>query len=81
MDAETKQVLVSMLEVLKQQMTFLDRQYGWIVAIAESVRADDDIRKRLEQNSQYDQGPQPQLRHIWNTIQNIDALIQQLRKN
>lgn len=80
MNEETKQVLTAMLEVLKQQMAFLDRQCGWIIAIAESLRADDDIRKRLEQNSQFDQGPQPQLRHIWNTIENIDALIQRLRE-
>lgn len=78
-DPQVNQILLVILEVLKQQTIFLDRQYGWILAVSETLRADDELGKQLEQSPFYDQGPQPQLRNIRYTLEHIDALIQQLK--
>ncbi|MBZ5549168.1 MAG: hypothetical protein LAO22_14630 [Acidobacteriia bacterium] len=75
----TNQVLVSILQMLKEQAIFAHRQQGWITALWETIERDDELQSRLKQHPRYDQGPQPNLQRIDVLTRNIDALIQRLK--
>jgi hypothetical protein len=79
MDAETKQVLVSTLEMLKQQTVLSDRLFGWVMAVGAAVRKNPELEQALTQHPFFDQGPAPGLQTTGEMIRNIDALIQQLK--
>ncbi len=79
MDEETKEILRFTLESLKQQAIFLDRQYRWIIALAETMETDAGLESQLKKHPLYDLGPEPRLRNIDVMTQNIDALIQKLK--
>lgn len=66
------------LETLKQQATFIDRQYGWIVALAETMKSDPELEARLKQHPLYNLGPEPRLRNFAAFEHSIDALIRLL---
>ena len=76
--SETNAVLIPILETLKQQAIFLDRQHAWIIALAETLRTDARLETRLRQHPLYDLGLEPRLRPSGETIQKLDALIRQL---
>jgi hypothetical protein len=75
----TQQVLVSILEMMKQQAIYLHRQHGWLIAVAEAVENNPDLLPYLKQHPFYDLGPRPDVQITQSMIANIDALIQQLR--
>jgi hypothetical protein len=78
-DQETNEILRFILESLKQQAIFLDRQYRWIIALAETIEGNAELEAKLKQHPSYDLGPEPRLRSIGVMTQNIDAVIQKLK--
>lgn len=81
-DLPVNEVLVAILEMLKQQALYLHRQHGWMISVADTLRESSaDLEKKLEQHPFYDQGPRQDVQITNVMIQNIDALIRQLRKN
>jgi hypothetical protein len=77
-DQQTTQVLRFALEMLKRQYIYSQRLHGWIIAIAETLEKHPEIATELRQHPTYDQGQLPWSHGPETTIQNIDALIQQL---
>ena len=75
----TTEVLSSILEMIKQQAIYLHRQHGWMIAVADALRENPDLAKRLEQHPFYDLGPREDVRITDAMIRNIDALIERLR--
>ncbi len=78
-DPETKQVLCTALEMLKQQAVLSTRLLGWLVAVGDTVKDNTQLHKALEHNPSYYQSTTPLLHTTEVMIQNIDALIQQLK--
>ena len=79
MDAETKQVMVSMLEMLKLQAVLSDRLLGWGLAVADTLRKNPQFEALLREHPSFDQGHVPDLQTTGGMIRNIDALIRQLK--
>ena len=79
MDKETKEVLISILGMLKNEAQYLHRQHGWMIALADTVRMLPEAKTAVEQHPFYDQGPRPDVRITDAMIRNIDALIQRLK--
>ena len=77
-ERQHREMLRFILETLKQQATFLDRQYGWIVALAETIKSDSQLEARLKQHPLYNLGPEPRLRNFASFEHSIDALIRLL---
>lgn len=77
-ERQNREVLRFMLETLKQQAIFLDRQYAWIVALAETIKSDPELEARLKRHPLYDLGPEPRLRNFAAFEHSIDALIRLL---
>jgi hypothetical protein len=78
-DLPTNEVLRSILEMLKQQTIYLHRQHGWMIALAEAIGKDSALADELKQHPFYDQGPRQDEQITRVMLQNIDALIQQLK--
>ncbi len=79
MDADTKQVLVSTLEILREQTVYAQRLHGWVIAVHETIEHDETLRSVLRAHSFYHQGPRPDIEITAGLIRNIDALIQKLK--
>ena len=79
MDAETKQVLCAILQMMKDQAVYLHRQHGWLIAVADTVETNADLDAFLKKHPFYDLGPRPDVQITNAMIQNIDALIQRLK--
>jgi hypothetical protein len=77
-ERQHREMLRFILETLKQQAIFLDRQYAWIVALAETIKSDPALEDRLRQHPLYDMGPEPRLRNFAAFEHSIDALIRLL---
>jgi hypothetical protein len=77
-ERQHRETLRFILETLKQQAIFLDRQYAWIVALAETIKSDPELEARLQQHPLYDLGPEPRLRNFAAFEHSIDALIRLL---
>ena len=78
MDEQTKQILVSILEVLREQTSYLHRQHGWVIAVAETIEKQPDLAAHLKQHSFYDQGPRPDMRITASLLERVDVLLRQL---
>jgi len=79
-DFPTREVLLSILEMLKQQTIYLHRQHGWLIAVADTLRQQNaEIEKKLMQHPFYDLGPRPDIQITDATIRSIDGLIAQLK--
>jgi len=79
MDAETKQVLCSILEMLKDQAIYLHRQHGWLMAVADTVETNADLDAFLKKHPFYRQAPRRDEQRTNEMIQKVDALIQLLK--
>jgi hypothetical protein len=79
LDRETRNVLSSVLQVVKEQALYLDRQQRWLIALAEAMEKQPDLVAHLKQHPFYDQAHRQDVHKIESLLQNIDALIQQLR--
>jgi len=77
-ERQHREMLRFILETLKQQAIFLDRQYAWIVALAETIKSDPELEVRLKQHPLHDMGPEPRLRNFAAFEHSIDALIRLL---
>jgi hypothetical protein len=77
-ERQHRDTLRFILETLKQQAIFIDRQYAWIVALAETIKSDPELEARLKQHPLYDLGPEPRLRNFAAFEHSIDALIRLL---
>jgi hypothetical protein len=76
----TNEVLISILQILRTQTVYLDRQHGWLIAVADTLRSvSDDVAEDLEQHAFYDQGPRQDARITQNMLETIDGLISLLR--
>jgi hypothetical protein len=75
---ETKEILITILQMLRDEAVYLHRQHGWMIAVADAVRESPEAKKALERHPFYDQGPRPDEKITENAIRNIDALIQKL---
>ena len=78
-DHQIREVLVSILEMVRQQAIYLHRQHGWLIAVAETLEKHPDLVSHLKQHPSYDLGPRPDIEITQRMLQNIDALIAQLR--
>lgn len=78
-DQRTRQALLSVLDLLKQQALYIDRQHRWIVALASALEAEPALAERLQQHPLYDLGPAPSLRSGVEMSQIIDGIIQQVK--
>ena len=79
-DLPANEVLVAILEMVRDLHVYSRRQHGWIMALADAIAKDPVLGERLQGHPFYDQGPDPSLRSIDVMLQNIDALIQQLKR-
>ncbi len=75
---EQRDLLVAILEMMKQQAIYLHRQHGWIIAVAEAVEKHPDLASHLKQHPFYDQGPRQDIDKTLLLLQRVDALIQRL---
>jgi hypothetical protein len=80
-DLETNQALIAILEILKQEAVYLDRQHGWLIALAETIETMPQLESFLKRHPFYDQAPRPSLQKVDVLTRNIEALIQQLKKS
>jgi len=78
MDEQTKQVLISILEVLREQANYLHRQHGWLIAVAETIEKQPDLVSDLKRHSFYNQGPRPDVHITASLLERVDVLIRQL---
>jgi hypothetical protein len=78
-DQKVNQALLAILEMQKQQALVSGRLLGWGVAVADTLRKNPQFEAVLREHPYFDLGHQPTLRTIDEMIQNIDALIQQLK--
>lgn len=78
-DLPTNAVLCSILEMLKQQAILSERLLGWVVALGDTLRQIPALEERLKESPYYHQATKPPLHTIGEMIQNIDALIGQLK--
>jgi hypothetical protein len=79
MNDPTNEVLVAILEMVRDLHLYSCRQHRWIIALADAIEKDPALEEHLKQHQFYDQGPAPSLRSIDAMTQNIDALIQRLK--
>ena len=78
-ELQTNQVLVAILEMVRDLHVYSERQHRWIAAMAAVIEQDAELGPLLKQNPLYDQGRAQSLRRIDVMLQNIDALIRQLK--
>jgi hypothetical protein len=78
-DPQVNQVLVAILEMVKQQAIYSHRLHGWVIAVSETIEKQPNLVEQLRAHPFFDQGPRPDLQTTQYTIQNIDALIHQLK--
>jgi len=78
-DVEMKEILRSILEMLKQQTLFLDRQQGWLIALADTIGKNPAAAESLKAHSFYRPNPQIAIDNIDVMLRKADALIQQLK--
>jgi hypothetical protein len=78
-DPETKQILCSILAMMREQAIYLHRQHGWIIAVAEAVEKHPDLAAHLKQHPFYDQGPRLDIDKTQRLLEKVDALIRQLK--
>lgn len=74
------QLLVSLVEILREEAIYLHRQHGWIIAVAETIEKHPDLVQHLKQHPFYDQGCRQDSYKIERLLQSTDALIQQLKE-
>ncbi len=74
------EVLVAILEMLKDQAIYLQRQRGWLTAIADAVETNTDLDAFLKAHPFYKQPPRPDEQIMHDAIQRIDALLQLLNR-
>ena len=78
-DRETNGALIAILEILKQEAVYMQRQHGWLIAVAETIEKHPEFASLLKQHPFYDSCPRPALQKIAGLTEKIDALIQQLK--
>ncbi len=78
-DPEIRNVLCSILEVIREQGIYLHRQHGWIIAVAETIEKHPDLVAHLKQHPFYDQGHRLDVYKTELLLQKVDVLLQQLR--
>jgi hypothetical protein len=79
MDAETKQVLIALLEVLKEQSIYLHRQRGWITAVADTLESNAELDSVLKAHPFYRQPPRQDENRNDELLRIIDELILKLK--
>lgn len=78
-DPETKEVLGSVLDMLKQQAILSGRLLGWVIALGDTLRQIPALEEKLKESPYYHQATKPPLHTIDEMIRNIDALAQKLK--
>jgi hypothetical protein len=78
-DRSTKAVLISILDLLKSQATYLHRQHGWIIAVSETIEKYPDLAAELKRHPFFDQGPRLDTHITSRFLETVDSLIQQLK--
>jgi hypothetical protein len=74
----TREILLAVLDVLREQAEYLHRQHGWMIAVAETLR-DADLGEQLERHPFYNQGPRPDFQKTGELLRTIDELRVRLR--
>jgi len=80
-DEQTTQVLCEVLEMMKQQAVYLNRQHRWILALGDTIALKTDLEEFLREHPFYGLGPRPDLQITQSMIENIDALIRRLKQS
>lgn len=75
---EMKHVLISILEILKQELGHLDREHGYLIAVSETLESNPEFASLLREHEFYDPSLRPTLQKVRVLNRNIDALIQRL---
>ncbi len=47
-DRETNGALIAILEILKQEAVYLQRQHGWLIAVAETIEQNPEFASLLK---------------------------------
>ena len=76
-DRETNGALIAILEILKQEAVYLQRQHGW--PVAETIEQNPEFASLLKQHPFYDSTPRPSFQKVAGLTEKIDELIQQLK--
>jgi hypothetical protein len=79
-EMEIKDVLCSILAMMKEQAIYLHRQHGWLIAVADTVETNRDLDAFLKKHPFYDLGPRRDIEITHDAIERIDALIQRLKR-
>jgi hypothetical protein len=77
-DLPTRDVLIAVLGIQKDQALYLQRLHGWIIAACETIEKHPALRDELQQHPTWNQGPFPYFQTSEQTIPHIDALIRRL---
>ncbi len=79
-DIQVNQVLVAILEMLRDLHLYSERQHHWIVALRYAIPPSrTDLDAQLKDHPWFDLGPAPSLRNLDAITQRIDELIRQLK--
>ena len=79
-EQETKQILCSILTILREQTIYTQRLHGWVIAASETIEQYPDLTAKLKAHPFFYQGPRPDVHITAGLIENIDGLIRQLRE-
>jgi hypothetical protein len=80
MDKETKEILSSILQMMREQAIYLHRQHGWLISVTETIQKQPDLAAHLKAHPYADLGPRPDVQITDDAIRRIDALIQKLNQ-
>ena len=74
-DLPMQEVMISILQILRQQTNYLHRQHGWLIAVAETVEKHPEFEQSLRQHPFFYQGPREDAQITQSLLQSIDGLI------
>ena len=80
-DPATNEVLYEILEMMKQQAIYLNRQHRWILALGDTIALKTELDDFLKKHPFYDLGPRPDLQITQSIIESIDALARRLKES
>lgn len=75
---EIRDVLCSILAIMREQTIYLQRQHGWLVSLGDAAIRNPEVAEYLKQHPFFDQGPRRDAEIAHNTLLRIDALILKL---
>jgi hypothetical protein len=78
-DSELRDVLCSVLEVVREQIIYSHRLHGWVIAASETIEQHPELSAKLKAHRFFDQGPRLDIYTSQKLTEKLDALILKLR--